>query len=213
MAITNLATLKSELDKWLLRTDLQPYYDPSIELLEAYLNQKLRHRNQQVRATTNLPPNTEYMLLPEDLLEIDSVFIDSTTTTRGTHLRYVSQNQILNIKNNINNNDTKYYSIIGVELWIWPLSSTSQVISIIYWRKLPSILLVSNQYTNWLLTQYPNVYLWGTMKYLYGLIKSNELEAKYTALLEQEIAQLNAQFNKNVLENESLEIIPDYRIY
>ena len=165
MAITNFAELKAAISSWTARSDLTTaYLEEFIDLAETWLKREPADpdasevggiRSNITRATGNLSGAT--LALPSDFLEMYRLTI--TESGSYTTLRYLSPTE-LSIYHQSGTGLPQFFTISDViEFDIEPDSTYAYELS--YYPSVPA--LSDSQTTNWVITNYPDVYLAATM--------------------------------------------------
>lgn len=188
MAITNYTELKSTVADWLNRTDLSAVIPSFITLAESYFNQEERLRNQKsiVRATAIF--NAEYEALPGDYLEM--LNLSNQTTVPFQKLDFLSLNQWDDYKRDFTTLQVpKYYTIVGNQLQLLPIPGSDITAEMVYYSKIQS--LSDSNTTNWLLTNHPEVYLYGTLIQAAPYLKDDDRVATWNALLEKSLDNIH----------------------
>lgn len=155
MALDTYAGLKAEIALFLARTDLTSEIDTFIDLFEAWASRNLRVRQMEVEATATA---AEYIPLPDDYVELRDIQVQSTPRRQ---LQYVTPEYADFVTADGGVGDPSYYTLVGNQLRLVPAPSSADDVRISYWRRIPA-LSVSNT-TNWLLTDWPDAYLWGSV--------------------------------------------------
>jgi hypothetical protein len=146
MALANYTDLQAAIASWnFARTDL-PVTD-LITLAETRLNGDLRVRQMIGRATATI--SDEYSTVPTDmssvisfvvgdyqLTQVQDVALDPTSTTTA---------------------EPMFFAIVGDEFRFYPAPDTSYTSTLTYWQRIPA--LSGSNVTNWVLTDYPDAYL------------------------------------------------------
>ena len=188
MAITNYTELKSTVADWLNRTDLSAVIPSFITLAESYFNQEERLRNQKsiVRAIATF--NAEYEALPGDYLEM--LNLSNQTTVPFQKVQFLSLNQWDDYKRDFTTLQVpKYYTIVGNQLQLLPVPGASITAEMVYYSKIQS--LSDSNTTNWLLTNHPEVYLYGTLIQAAPYLKDDDRVATWNALLEKSLDNIH----------------------
>ena len=188
MAITNYTELKSTVADWLNRTDLSAVIPSFITLAESYFNQEERLRNQKsiVRAIATF--NAEYEALPGDYLEM--LNLSNQTTVPFQKLDFLSLNQWDDYKRDFTTLQVpKYYTIVGNQLQLLPIPGSDITAEMVYYSKIQS--LSDSNTTNWLLTNHPEVYLYGTLIQAAPYLKDDDRVATWNALLEKSLDNIH----------------------
>jgi hypothetical protein len=159
MAISNYSTLQASIGDWLNRSDLTAVIPDFITLAEAQFNRNIRHRRMVERATATL--DSEYSAVPADWLESIRYQIN---TNPITVMEFVSPDQAALLKGaNGTTGKPIYYTQIGQQFQVVPApdSGSAYTGELTYYATIPA-LSVSNT-TNWLLTDSPDLYLYGAL--------------------------------------------------
>jgi len=159
MAISNYSTLQASIGDWLNRSDLTAVIPDFITLAEAQFNRNIRHRRMVERATATL--DSEYSAVPADWLESIRYQIN---TNPITVMEFVSPDQAALLKGaNGTTGRPIYYTQIGQQFQVVPApdSGSAYTGELTYYATIPA-LSVSNT-TNWLLTDSPDLYLYGAL--------------------------------------------------
>lgn len=188
MAITTYTELKTAVADWLNRTDLTAVIPSFIALAESQFNQEERLRNQKsiVRATATF--NAEYEALPGDYLEM--LNLTNQTTVPFQKVQFLSLNQWDDYKRDFTTLQVpKYYTIVGNQLQLLPVPGSDIVAEMIYYAKIPS--LSDTNPDNWLLTNHPEVYLYGTLIQAAPYLKDDDRIATWNAMLEKSLDNIH----------------------
>src|SRR6188768_2969249 len=158
MAITSYSDLKSSIQSWMYdRSDLATEADDFVALCEAEMNQVLRTRRQITITELTLDSDSR-AALPTDYLEFRRV--TALTSPRRT-LDLVSPNYRDDTYPYRHSGFPTVFSIDGDGILVLPATTSS--IEFEYYAKIAA-LTEANQ-SNWLLEQFPNLYLYGSMKH------------------------------------------------
>lgn len=155
MALDTYANLKAEIALFMARTDLTSEIDTFIDLFEAWANRNLRVRQMEAEATATA---AEYIALPTDYLELRDIQVQSSPRRQ---LQYVTPEYADLVDSDGTAGDPSYYTIIGNQFRLVPPPSGSDSVRIGYWQRIPA--LSGSATTNWLLTEWPDAYLWGSV--------------------------------------------------
>lgn len=168
MAISTFDDLKSAISGWASRTDLGSRLDDFVALCEARIKSDDRLLLSKGEVATDFSISSDTTALPDGFLGIKR--IHSSTNGKGYVYKHPSEfASILNSTyHTATDPDTYYYTIEGDNFRISPAPTAAITAKLLY-HSLPA-LSVSNT-TNWMLTAYPNVYLYGCLLeyYLYSI--------------------------------------------
>jgi hypothetical protein len=161
MAIGTYAQLQSTIADFLNRDDLSVVIPSFIDLAEAQINREVRHWKMQ--AETNLTTPSGKAQLPADwLYTLEVNQIDTDTGAFKRNLRQFSDSEYSDIRYNTNDasGDPVGFRHSLDKIEILPNNGT-QRIALRYVQKIPA--LSDTATTNWLLTDHPDVYLYGAL--------------------------------------------------
>jgi hypothetical protein len=160
MAITNYSTLQTAIADFLNRDDLTAVIPTFIQLAEAQMNREIRHLKMEQRSSGQQSAGDQYMQVPNDWLET----IRFTLTASGTSaLTLASRAAIADIRAKNEDVSTRlpyYYCHADGQFELYPTPSEDTDFELLYYQKIPD--LATNS-TNWLLTDAPDVYLYGAL--------------------------------------------------
>lgn len=192
MAITNYGELDTALDNWLQRTDLTSRIAEFIRLAEAKFDRYIRHPQMHIRATATL--NAQYLALPADWLEAVSLHIDTTPITQ---LQSLPPERLVEYRMGRSAaGRPKFYSIVGTTLEAYPTPDQSYTIEMLYWARLEKLNSANTSSTNWLLLQYPDIYLYGALCEAEAFTYNDERLPLWKSLLEQALTELRAEADR-----------------
>lgn len=158
MAIADFAGLQSTVADFMNRTDATAAIPSFITLAEAEMNRKLRVRQMLARATATI--SCEFESVPADFCGAEALTLDNTPTIQ---LEFCDADKILYEKSRhaCPTGKPRLYSVQGDDIQFFPAPADTWTARIVYYRTIPA--LSSAQLTNWLLTKYPDAYLYGSL--------------------------------------------------
>ena len=160
MALTTYAELKTSVGDWLNRTDLATAISDFVSLAEAQIERQLRTRQMIVRATASFAAAAEYGTVPDDFLEAKAIKINTNPVTNLTFQTIDAMDQLSNTTY-LSSGKPLYFTVVGNQFRLLPIPDGAYTAELVYYAKLTK--LSSTVATNWLLTQAPDVYLYGAL--------------------------------------------------
>lgn len=151
MALANYADLLAAVANWLERGDLTARIPEFITLAEAEFNRRLRTAEMEGTATATL--TEDRVAVPTDFQGLRSIILDGVVTK----LDYMPPGDFFDI---VASGTPAVYTIVDGMFQFRP-SVSSGTCRIVYYQKIPA-LTVSNT-TNWLMTRWPDLYLFATL--------------------------------------------------
>jgi hypothetical protein len=186
MALTTYAELKTSVGDWLNRTDLATAISDFVSLAEAQIERQLRTRQMIVRANASFAAAAEYGTVPDDFLETKSIKLDTNPITYLSFQTIDAMDQLSNTTY-LSSGKPLYFSIVGSQFRLLPIPDGEYTAELVYYAKLAK--LSNTNTTNWLLTQAPDVYLYGSLlqaaPYLQDDARISVWSSLYQAGLEQ----------------------------
>lgn len=179
MSIATYSELKTAIATWLHRSDLDSAIPDFIALAESNIRQDVRCRAMEAAATGTLSATT--LALPARFAEARRVLIDNVPQ------RYLTPTQFTYVRTNT---EDARYTIVGETMHFQKSSGDYQVD---YWQWFAALADAAD--TNWLLTNHPGIYLFGSLveaaaytkanpepwaaKYMTAIAKLNRAEQKF----------------------------------
>ena len=164
MAITSRSTLETAVDNWLARDDIASARKQEfIALFEAVANRRLRVRQMEASATfTTSDGAASLATIASDYLAFRSLTWGGST---NRELDFVHPTYLRAAHPNADSADEAgtptVFTIEGSTLTIRPTDDTTDAFTLRYYQKLDA--LDADGATNWLLTDFPDCYLAGTL--------------------------------------------------
>mgnify|MGYP005987773053 CR=1 FL=1 len=198
MALSTYSELQTAVGSWLNRSDLTSNIPDFIKLAEASFNRVLRTRNQIKRATSTV--STQFVTQPTDLLELYNIQINSSPIRR---LEQVSLTKIDELKEGSSDSGKPlYFSITGADFELYPSPDTSYTLELVYYSTITS--LSDTNTSNFLLTNHPDIYLYGTLVQAEPYLMNDERIGTWGALLGKAIEELRVSDERSQTESGTL---------
>lgn len=160
MALDTYSNLKTTIANYLNRSDLTAYLADFISLTEARLNRELRVR-EMVNIDTSITTvsGTQSYSLPTGFIEATSIIYQSDPYRT---LRFISNSDFYNKYNTSQTSGLPtYFSIVGTNILLGVAPDSAKTLQINYYKKITS--LSDSNTTNDILTNYPDLYLYGAL--------------------------------------------------
>ena len=182
MSLANYTDLKASVASWLNRTDLTATIPDFITIGEARINTDARLREQITAVTLSTVAATQSVALPADWLEFKAL------TIAGLPLEYMPADR-LRERSTTGAQSPTHYALEGASLLLSPTPNTVYSISVQYYAKVPALATAT---TNWLLTKYPNIYLYASLVSACHYTKNNDGANYWGGLYTQAMAVATA---------------------
>jgi hypothetical protein len=195
MALANYSDLQTAVTNWLDRSDLSSRIPEFIALAEDTINKRLRIRGMECRATATI--SSEYSALPTGFLEMRNFQLN--TSPKQT-LRFVTPEYIDTFWTGSTTGKPVVYTFIGQEIQVAPSPDGSYTAEMDYYEKWD----IATDTTNWLLTNAPSVYLYGSLLQAEPFLKNDKRiqvwEQRFEkALMDVEVADKRERWSGNSL--------------
>jgi hypothetical protein len=168
MALANLGELRGAVADYLARpaSDINAQFAVAVEIFESKFSSTTRVADMETAIT--LPVSNGIASLPSDFLELRNV-VDSSGSTFGSY--YLSGFSLVFPSNDPNDD------------------SISEV-TVLYYARVPA--LVNDTDTNWLLTLYPHLYLYGVMVEMGPWLVDASVLTIYTQMYEKALSEFKS---------------------
>ena len=158
MPLTNYTELQTSIAEFLNRDDLAAKIPDFIVLAEAQMNAELRHWRMEKRATASL--DSQYTAVPDDFIQPVRFSITGAQISSLSQTDSKTITDLRTANNNPSGRPTEY-SILDGSIEVYPTPDATYTLELLYYEKLDA--LNSGNPTNWVLTTYPNAYLYGSL--------------------------------------------------
>ena len=200
MAITTYAELQTATANWLDRSDLTARIPEFIELAEANFNRVIRQPD-MITKNDSFSIAGRYTTLPTDTLEIVRIVLDLTPVVV---LEYMTPEELSERRITLTGTGKPYYfTTIGGsanQLEVLRSPDDTYTASIIYYTRIPALA----DGTNWLLTNHPDIYLFGALVEAEPYLKNDERMPMWTSRLDKALTDLRLQGERESHSGSSL---------
>jgi hypothetical protein len=184
---TTYAELQTETLAWLRNTAASEQVTNFISQVEDEANAKLRGVRRIIVATPTI--NAASSALPGDFQEVRSVRL--TDGARTVPLVPITPERLAALKQDDDTTgEPEVYAIQGASMYFHPTPSASYAAELVYVGRLPR--LSDSNTSNWLLAEFPSVYLNGALWRGYLYLKNAEMAEQYGGLFATGLADIRA---------------------
>lgn len=187
MPLSNYTELTASIADTLNRDDLTAVIPDFIKLAEAQLNRDLRHWQMEDRVIATA--DQQYLSLPNNFISP----IRITMTASPTHtLELISPFDIskMRMQNSDNLGRPEFYAVVDGSFELYPTPDADYVVELVYYENIPDI---SANTTNWLLTNYPDAYLYGSLLHSSPYLQEDQRVAVWNALYLNAVSAINLE--------------------
>ena len=187
MAITDYTTLQASIASWLHRADLTAQIPDFICLAESKLSSDLDARPMETRAALTTVLGNAYVTLPTDMLEMRRLLLQ---TDPAIPLQYETPDQLSVMYGASTTGRPSVFTVIGGELQLAPIPDAVYALELTYQRRIPA--LSDSNTSNWLLTSFPNAYLYGAFCAAQPYLVNDARLAMFQALYKEAVNGINS---------------------
>lgn len=186
MALANYNDLTSSIADFLNRDDLTSVIPDFVTMAEARLNREVRHWRQEDRVTATV--DTQYTALPNNFLEPIRMSLSAGSTYT---LELVGVHEMANLRANAMNTTgrPRYFTILDQSIEVFPSPDADYTAELVYYETIPSLQANS---TNWLMTNYPDAYLYGSLLHSAPYLQEDARLQTWSTLYQSAISAINA---------------------
>lgn len=159
MSLDTYANLQTAIANFAHRSDLTAVLPDLITLAEVRINGDLDARLQDIKTALSTVANTESVSLPTDVIDIRHLSVSSTTPIQVLVYQVPDSFEVAHAWGETGT--PRAYTVIGSLLYLSPVPDSVYTLDLVYKGRVPS--LSSTNTTNYLLTNYPKVYLTAAM--------------------------------------------------
>lgn len=187
MALTNYTNLQSTIAETLNRDDLTSSIPTFVALCEAAVNRDVRHWRMETRSNGVQDAGDPYMQVPADWVETIRFSVTDGGTSPIAMVDPTSMAKSRSATNDQANTPTSYTLEAGqFHLYPTPIAETN--VELVYYAKVPN--LATNS-TNWLLSDSPDVYLYGSLIHSAPYLQDDARLAVWAQLYSAAVTRLN----------------------
>ena len=193
MAISTFAELKTATANWLDRSDLTDRIPEFIALAEARFNRILRIRDMETVSTAiSTTGGTREYSLPTGFVQMKEFHL---TTDPLTPLAYITPEMMTRLWAGSSSGKPEVFTVIADNVRLGPSPDAVYTTSMLYYKTFTA--LSDDAATNDMLTNNPDVYLYGTLLEAEPFIMNDERVQLWATAFKQAIDDIQNQDNKD----------------
>ena len=202
MAIGNYSELQTAVANWLDRDDLTDRIPEFISLAEARFNRVLRLRSMEDKQTASTVAAQRNYALPGGYIQMRNFQLN---TDPLTPLSYVTPEIYDRLWGGSTSGTPNFYTILADEVSLGPIPASILTMEMLFYKTFTNLTALAP--TNWLLTNAPDIYLYGTMLEAEPFIMNDERVPLWSQGFAQAVADLQEQDNKDRHSGSALRIM------
>jgi len=181
MALDTYANLKQAIERFSHRTDISDVIDDFIDLAESRIDTRLQLRTNEERATASM--SGRFLALPDGFLQMRRLTITGSPNYE-IHYRAPESMPILSTGR------PKYYTITS-QIEFDRVPDSAYPLEMSYYKVL--VPLTSSNTTNDVLTNYPDLYLYGSLAELHRWARDEQTALYYDGIFEKKLIDAQKQ--------------------
>jgi len=202
MAIGTYAELQTAVANWLDRDDLTDRIPEFIALAEARMNRVLRIRLMEAKYTASTVAAQRNYALPASYIQMRNFQIN---TSPITPLQYVTPEIYDRLWGGSTDGTPQFYTIVAGEVQLGPLPASILTMEMLFYKKITA--LSGSNTTEAMLTDNPDVYLYGSLMEAEPFIMNDERVGLWATGFQQAISDLQEQDNKDRHSGSALRVM------
>ena len=202
MAIGTYAELQTAVANWLDRDDLTARIPEFIALAEARFNRVLRLRSMESKQTASTIAAQRNYNLPASYIQMRNFQLNTSPITT---LSYVTPEIYDRLWGGSQGGTPKFYTIVADEISLGPVPGSVITMEMLFYKRFTD--LSDAAPTNWLLTNAPDIYLYGSMLEAEPFIMNDERVSLWSSALSEAVSQIQEQDNKDRHSGSALRVM------
>jgi hypothetical protein len=184
--IGNYTQLQAAVASWLHRKDLTAQIPDFIALAESRMNAEIRSRELEVIYPATASGGNATINLPSNMVEMRRIRITSDPVRV---LKYATPDQLAADYGNAASGQPSSFTVIGSTIQFGPVPDVNYPLEIIYQQRIEPL---ANTATNWILTKYPDAYLYGALLAAQPYVQDDARASGYEAMYQKAITNINS---------------------
>jgi hypothetical protein len=202
MAISTYSELNTAVANWLDRDDLTDRIPEFIALCEARFNRLLRIRAMENKQTASTVAAQRNLALPTGFIQMRNLQIN---TSPIVPMQYVTPEIYDRLYGSTGSGTPQMYTIIADEIQLGPIPGSVQTIEMLFYKKFDALTSVAA--TNWMITNAPDIYLYGCLLEAEPFIMNDPRVQLWATAFKQAITDLQDQDNKDRHSGSALRVM------
>ena len=202
MAISTYSELQTAVANWLDRDDLTARIPEFIALAEARFNRVLRLRSMESKQTASTIAAQRNYNLPASYIQMRNFQLNTNPITT---LSYVTPEIYDRLWGGSQGGTPKFYTIVADEISLGPVPGSVITMEMLFYKRFTD--LSDAAPTNWLLTNAPDIYLYGSMLEAEPFIMNDERVSLWSSALSEAVSQIQEQDNKDRHSGSALRVM------
>jgi len=156
----------------------------------------------EVKYTADTVAGQRNLALPTSYIQMRNFQVNTSPLTT---LSYVTPEIYDRVWGGSTTGTPKFYTILANEVSFGPIPASVQEVEMLFYKKFDNLSVTTT--TNWLITNAPDIYLYGTMLEAEPFIMNDERVPLWAQALQQGVADLQEQDNKDRHSGSALRVM------
>lgn len=202
MSIANYSELNTAVANWLDRDDLTDRIPEFIALCEARFNRLLRIRAMEYKQTASTVSGQRNLALPTGFIQMRNLQINASPIVP---MQYVTPEIYDRLYGSTLTGTPQMYTIIADEIQLGPIPGSVLTIEMLFYKKFDALTAAAT--TNWMITNAPDVYLYGCLLEAEPFIMNDPRVQLWATAFKQAITDIQEQDNKDRHSGSALRVM------
>ena len=202
MSIATYSELNTAVANWLDRDDLTDRIPEFIALCEARFNRLLRIRAMEYKQTASTVSGQRNLALPTGFIQMRNLQINASPIVP---MQYVTPEIYDRLYGSTLTGTPQMYTIIADEIQLGPIPGSVLTIEMLFYKKFDALTAAAT--TNWMITNAPDVYLYGCLLEAEPFIMNDPRVQLWATAFKQAIADMQEQDNKDRHSGSALRVM------
>ena len=170
------------------RSDMESRDEEAVDNFESMANRRLRLNSEETSTTGSMVVGTATITLPATCFEIRSLTY-APVTGSIRKLEYITPEQADALEL-ASNGAPQWFTLVGGAIALYPTPDTAYAYTLKYYTGITALSSTSGFTTNWLLSNHPDLYLYGSLVELCAFTGDDPRLAVWKTKLEEGLAEL-----------------------
>jgi len=187
MALSTYTEIQASIASWTNRSDLTSEIVDAVAMVEAEVSRKVRHAEMLVTdAAFAVASKTE--AVPTGMLEVKRITLAGSPVK---NLIFISPEEMAEKRATYSTAGKPiWFTVVGGSFEFLPTPGDSYTADLLYYKRITGLATTS---PNWLLTNHPDVYIYGSLLKLEAFMVNDERIPVWKTLYDQALAELNIE--------------------
>ena len=202
MGFATRQDLENAVANQFVTSEIVPFVPTAIGFATSELNRRVRCREMIARSDATM--NSQYTSLPSDYLDMKTLYLKTSPVER---LEFISNEEMAAKKESGAYTGTSkplYFTIEGSTLEVLPVPVTSYTVEMVYYSKIAD--LTTSASSNWLLTNYSDIYFYATLMHAAPYIRGDERVTLWASAYEKSLEQLRLSDERSTFSGGVLKV-------